>query len=76
MAGVCPEILKRFPLDWWFPVIEIRAESEHGILTTTSTTKEAYVGAKYGWWRTDYGTGLLGMDTGGHASVELENRQG
>src|SRR5208282_4529025 len=49
-----------------------KAESAHGILTTTLTTKGAYVGAKYGRWRTDYGTGLLGMDTGGHDSVELE----
>ena len=57
-------------------MIEIRAESEHGVLTTTLTTKGAYIGAKYGRWRTDLGTGLFGLDTGGLDSVELENRQG
>jgi hypothetical protein len=56
-------------------VIEIRAESERGILTTTLTTKAAFVGAKYGRWRTHDGTGLLEMDTDGLYCVELENRQ-
>ena len=74
--NVCAGRGRWFPLDRWFPVIEIRAESAHGILTTTLTTKEAHVGAKYGRWRTHDGTGLLDMDTGGHDSVELENRQG
>src|SRR5271163_2144783 len=66
----------RFPLDRWFRAIEIWAESarrnsdhhldHHG----RGHRREISV------WRTDCGTGLLGMDGGGLDSVELENRQG
>jgi hypothetical protein len=45
------------------------------IMTTTLTTKRAHIGAKYTLWRIDYRTELLGLDNGGHDSVELENRQ-
>ncbi len=47
-----------------------------GTLTTTLTAKGAYTSAKNGLWRTDYRTGLLGLDSGGLYSVELENQQG
>jgi len=43
------------------------------ILTTTLTTKGAYIGTKYAR-RTDYPTILLSVDAGGRFSVELENR--
>jgi hypothetical protein len=45
---------------------------QRGNVTTTLTTKGAYIGVKYTLRRTDYRTGLFSLDAGGPYTVELE----
>jgi len=45
-----------------------------GNLTTTLTTKGVHSGGQYCFWRTDYCTGLLSVETGGRLSSGLSRR--